>query len=102
VALTGDGAVAGYVMSYESAADTARTGVRDLYVGTVGTVPAHRGRGIAGALLAHVLQGAVDQGYATASLTVDADNPTGALGVYDRAGFRLCRREVTYLRPAQP
>lgn len=101
VALTGDGVVAGYVMSYESAADTARNGVRDLYVGMVGTVAAHRGCGIAGALLAHVLQGAVDAGYATASLTVDAENPTGALGVYDRAGFRLCRREVTYLRPAQ-
>jgi ribosomal protein S18 acetylase RimI-like enzyme len=100
-ALTAEGSVAGYVMSYESPADTARRGVRDLYIGTVGTLPAHRGRGIAGALLAHVLQGAPAQGYATASLTVDAENPTGALGVYDRAGFRLHRREVTYLRPAQ-
>ena len=101
VALTGDGFVAGYILSYEFPADGARGGTRDLYVGTVGTLPAHRGRGIAGALLAHVLQGAVDQGYATASLTVDAENPTGALGVYDRAGFRLQRREVTYLRPGQ-
>jgi mycothiol synthase len=100
VALTGDGFVAGYLMGYEYAADTARTGVRDLYVGTVGTLAPHRGRGIAGALLAHVLQAAVDQGYGTSSLTVDAENPTGALGVYDRAGFRLHRREVTYLRPA--
>jgi mycothiol synthase len=100
VALTGDGSIAGYVLSYEFPADTARSGVRDLYVGTVGTLPAHRGRGIAGALLAHVLQGAVDQGYTTASLTVDAENPTGAIGVYDRAGFRQHRREVTYVRPA--
>jgi mycothiol synthase len=100
-ALTGDGSVAGYILSYEFPADTARNGSRDLYVGTVGTLPAHRGRGIAGALLAHVLEGAVDQGYATASLTVDAENPTGALGVYDRAGFRQHRREVTYLRPGQ-
>ena len=95
-ALTAEGSVAGYVMSYES------PGVRDLYVGTVGTLPSHRRRGIAGALVAQVLQGAVDQGYATASLTVDAANPTGALGVYDRAGFRLRRREVTYLRPGVP
>ncbi|TWF82477.1 mycothiol synthase [Pseudonocardia hierapolitana] len=101
VALTGDGSIAGYVLSYEFPADTARNGARDLYVGTVGTLPAHRGRGIAGALLAHVLQGAAAQGYATASLTVDAENPTGALGVYDRAGFRLHRREVTYVRPGQ-
>lgn len=100
-ALTADGSIAGYVMSYESAADTARTGVRDLYVGTVGTVPAHRGRGIAGVLLGHVLRAAVEQGYATSSLTVDAENPTGALGVYERAGFEPYRREVTYLRPGQ-
>ncbi|QYN32804.1 GNAT family N-acetyltransferase [Pseudonocardia sp. DSM 110487] len=101
VALTGDGFIAGYILSYEFPAATARSGTRDLYVGTVGTLPAHRGRGIAGALLASVLQGAADQGYATASLTVDAENPTGALGVYDRAGFRPHRRDVTYLRPAQ-
>jgi mycothiol synthase len=100
VALVPDGSVAGYVLSYEYAVATARTGVRDLYVGTVGTLAVYRGRGIAGALLAHVLQAAVDQGYGTSSLTVDAENPTGALGVYDRAGFRLHRREVTYLRPA--
>lgn len=100
-ALTREGSVAGYVMSYEGPADTARTGVRDLYIGTVGTLPVHRGRGIAGALMADVLQRAIDQGYATASLTVDAANPTGALGVYDRAGFGLHRREVTYLRPGQ-
>jgi mycothiol synthase len=100
-ALTGDGVVAGYVLSYENPAETARTGVRDLYIGTVGTLPAHRGRGIAGALVASVLQGAAEQGYATASLAVDAENPTGALAVYDRAGFRLHRRKVTYLRPGQ-
>jgi mycothiol synthase len=100
VALDGDGSVAGYILGYEYAADTARSGVHDLYVGTVGTLPAHRGRGIAGALLAHVLQAAVDQGYATATLTVDAENPTGALGVYDRAGFRPQSREVTYIRSA--
>jgi mycothiol synthase len=99
-ALTGAGSVAGYVMSYEYAADTARTGVRDIYVGTVGTLAAYRGRGIAGALLAHVLQAAVEQGFATSSLTVDAANSTGALGVYERAGFRAHRREVTYVRPA--
>ena len=98
-ALTGEGSVAGYVMSYEYPADATRTGARDLYIGTVGTLPAHRGCGVAGALMAHVLQVAVDQGYATASLTVDAANPTGALGVYDRAGFRQHRREVTYRRP---
>jgi mycothiol synthase len=95
-ALTGSGAVAGYVLGYEFDADTARTGVRDLYVATVGTVREWRGRGVAGALLAHVLAVAAADGFGRSSLTVDTQNPTGALGVYDRAGYVVRRREVSY------
>lgn len=98
-ALTPDGAIAGYVLSYEFVADTARTGVRDLYVAAVGTVRERRGRGIAGALLAHVLAAAVADGYRRSSLTVDTQNPTGALGVYERAGYALDRREITFASP---
>ncbi|OLT22263.1 hypothetical protein BJF78_07670 [Pseudonocardia sp. CNS-139] len=95
-ALAPDGTVAGYVMAYEFEADTAASGVRDLHVGTVGTLRAHRRRGVAAAMLAHVLRTGAGLGYGTSSLTVDAQNPTGALGVYERAGYRLHRREVTY------
>jgi mycothiol synthase len=99
VARVADGEIAGYVLSYEHDAATARTGRRDLYVATVGTVAAHRGRGVAAALLAHVFQAARDHGCDTSSLTVDAHNPTGALRVYDRAGYRLNRREITFALP---
>ncbi len=95
-ATTPDGAVAGYLLAEEYEADTAATGVRDLYVATVGTVREWRGRGVAGALLAHALAAAAREGYGRSSLTVDADNPTGALGVYARAGYVLLRRDVTY------
>ena len=100
VATTADGTIAGYVLSYEYDADTARTGRGDLYVATVGTVTAHRRRGVAAALLAHVLRTARDHGYDSSSLTVDSQNPTGALGVYDRAGYRLRRREITFASPS--
>lgn len=96
VALDGD-AVAGYVLASEYEADTAATGMRDLYIPTVGTLPQYRGRGLASALLAHVLGTA--GAYGRASLTVDSQNPTGALGVYARAGFALHRRDVTYAAP---
>lgn len=81
------------------AAATARTGHRDLYVATVGTVPAWRGRGVAAALLAHALDRARARGYATSSLHVDAQNPTGALGVYRRAGYRTASRQITFALP---
>jgi mycothiol synthase len=96
VATTADGEIAGYVLGYEYGADSERTGRRDLYVDTVGTVAAHRRRGVAAALLAHVLHAARGIGYDTSSLTVDTQNPTGALGVYERAGYRLDRREITF------
>jgi hypothetical protein len=51
-------------------------------------------------MLAQVLLWAQEVGCASSSLTVDADNPTGALGVYTRAGYRLHSRQVTYALPA--
>jgi mycothiol synthase len=92
--------VVGYVLAYEFDADTARTGRRDLYVATVGTLREWRGRGVAGALLSRVLAAARAAGFATSSLTVDAANPTGALGVYRRAGYALRRREITFASPS--
>jgi mycothiol synthase len=98
-AVAADGGVAGYLLAYEYESDTLATGVRDLYVATVGTVRAWRGRGVAGALLAHALRAAAGLGFARSSLSVDTQNPTGALGVYDRAGYVLHRRDVTYAVP---
>jgi mycothiol synthase len=93
---TPDGQVAGFVLGYEFDAATALTGRRDLYVGIIGTLAGWRGRGVAAALLAHVLRQAQEQGFVSSSLTVDAQNPTGALGVYERAGYVLDRREITF------
>lgn len=55
-----------------------------------------RGRGLASALLADVLQAYRDAGLECAVLDVDADNPTGALGVYTKLGFEPTAREVSY------
>ncbi|MEV6425653.1 GNAT family N-acetyltransferase [Streptomyces sp. NPDC051662] len=84
------------------------TGRRDLYVSVVGTVRADRGRGIASALLAHTLRVADEDGYDTTSLEVDADSPTGALGLYERLGFQpdktyaLQRKFVQAVQPDSP
>ena len=68
----------------------------EVHVPYVGTLPAHRGRGLATGLLAAVLHRARGAGYVTASLNVDTDNPTGALGIYERAGFRQLYRQDSY------
>lgn len=89
----GPGAVVAYVLSYEFPAPDGRP---ELLVATVGTRAQWRGRGLAAALLTHVLAAAVAAGFPTSSLTVDAENATGALGVYERVGFAAERRFVTY------
>jgi ribosomal protein S18 acetylase RimI-like enzyme len=85
--------IAGYVLSYEDA-DPAR-----LYIGHVGVRRPWRRRGLAGALLRRVLDSARAAGKDFASLGVDADSPTGAVGVYERVGFSVATRAVTYSRP---
>lgn len=97
--LDADGGVAAYLLADEYVADGAATGRRSCTIGHLGTRPAHRGRGAARALLAHTLAEAGRQGYDEAELVVDAVNPTGALGLYERMGFVTRREFVTYARP---
>lgn len=85
--------LAGYVLCY-SDADPKR-----LYIGHVGVRRAWRRRGIAGGLLARALEAGSEVGYSTAGLGVDAESPTGAVGVYERVGFETESRSVTYRKP---
>jgi mycothiol synthase len=89
--------VVAYALGYEYEADTAATGVRDCYLGQIGTRRDWRGRGAARALIANTLTIAARDGYQRASLGVDAANPTGALGLYERIGFRAVLRTTAYL-----
>lgn len=96
----------GLVISHEYEAYNEAFGGRDLYVALVATRRAGRKRGIASALLLRALTEARAAGYASASLGVDADSPTGALGLYQRAGFTVMHTSVTHTKPlpaaAQP
>jgi ribosomal protein S18 acetylase RimI-like enzyme len=92
-----DGTVAAYVLAHEyDAPVSGRAGVTELYLPYLGTRPGYRGRGLASQLLGHTLRAARAAGYDTVALDVDAENPTGALGVYERAGFRVERQLVEY------
>ena len=58
-----------------------------------------RGRGLAGALIARSLVILKERGMAEAALGVDAENPTGALGLYERYGFRVRETWVKLRKP---
>jgi mycothiol synthase len=92
--------IVGYAQSNEFDAYFEATGRREAYVGKLGVLAEHRGRGIAAALLGHCLVAYRDAGFDEASLDVDSENPTGALGVYERAGFGVESRWTNYQRVA--
>ncbi|MEP7040265.1 MAG: GNAT family N-acetyltransferase [Chloroflexota bacterium] len=60
-----------------------------------------RRRGLAGALVGRSLALLHGRGMTSALLGVDADNPTGALGVYERAGFQVHLRSSAYHKPME-
>lgn len=60
-----------------------------------------RRRGLAAALVARSLVVLRERGMTSAWLGVDADNPTGALGVYERAGFTVHSRGSAYRKPME-
>lgn len=91
-----DGEVVGFVVTEVNEDDWERQGSRSGYIGLVGTVRAWRGRGLASALLGEVLSAYRGALLERAVLDVDADNPTGALGVYTRLGFAPTARDVSY------
>lgn len=96
VARDQDGRVAGYVFAHEYAVPMSPGPGREAYVPYVGTVPDQRGRGLATALLAAVLDRCRAAGFDRVTLNVDTANPTGALGIYERAGFGEVYRQDFY------
>ncbi|MFF0309029.1 GNAT family N-acetyltransferase [Streptosporangium sp. NPDC004379] len=94
----GSGRSVAVLITHYYEADTRATGIREAWIQIIGTLREWRGRGVAGALLAHALAEFRERGYQRAALGVDADNPTGALGVYTRAGFETEKRATTYMR----
>jgi mycothiol synthase len=91
--------VVGYLLTHFWEADAAATGVREAYVGQLGVRPAWRRRGLGGLLLATALRSYRAGGYERAALSVDTANASGALGLYERAGFAVKDTWVTWLKP---
>lgn len=60
-----------------------------------------RGRGLGESLLREIFRLLGDRGRATARLWVDAQNTTGALRVYERAGMHEARHIFVFERPLQ-
>lgn len=82
--------VAGFVLSFAGSDDSR------MWLHSIGTRRAWRGKGVASGLIASTLEGFAAAGIKTALLDVDTVNPTGAVGIYERMGFTAAERSVAY------
>jgi mycothiol synthase len=98
VAWDGD-QIAGAVLNAIYAEENAELGLRRGWLDSVFTRRPWRGRGLARALIMRSLHLLAAQGMDTAALGVDADNPSGALGLYESCGFVVSQRGAVWQRP---
>lgn len=101
VAWDGDRAVGG-VLGYVDAAENEAMQRRRGYTEGIFTVREWRGRGVAGALIARNLRVLRSRGMTEAALSVDTENPSGALRLYEQNGFRERDRLVVLRKELPP
>ncbi len=65
---------------------------------TIGVLPGYRRRGIGTRLVIHCLETLRTRGMTRAEVGVDDDNPTEAVGLYERVGFTVATKDSIYER----
>ena len=98
VAWDGD-EVAAAVINTIYPAENAALGHKRGWLDSVFTRRPWRKRGLASALIARSLHVLAERGMSAAALDVDADNPSGALRLYERFGFAVTERATAYRKP---
>lgn len=92
------GTVVGQVRTRVNEGEAEVRGRRRAWTEDISTRREWRGKGVASALIASSLRQLASLGFDEAVLGVDLDNPTGALGVYERLGYQVVLRVTEYGR----
>ena len=90
--------VASYLLSAVFPHGWAHRGRKEGWIETLGTQRAWRRKGLASALITEAMLRYRSAGLDHAALGVDAANPTGAFGVYERLGFSEVERSVDLMK----
>jgi GNAT superfamily N-acetyltransferase len=89
------GTVFGMINAKENEANNRKRGMTEL----ISVARPWRGRGVAKALMAMCMRELRSRGMTEAALGVDAENPSGALKLYEKMGFRVVKRATFYRKP---
>ena len=100
VAWDGD-QVAGMVLSFINAAENAEYNRKRGYTENISVRRPWRRRGLARALIVQSLYAIKERGMTEAALGVDTQNTSGALHLYESAGFRPVSRFTIYNKPME-
>ena len=96
--------VAGSILTFVDVAENERLGVRRAWLDHISVRRPWRQRGLAASLIASTLRLLRERGLEEAALGVDAENPTGAVRLYERMGFARWRTGMAYRKdlPLRP
>jgi len=100
VAWAGD-EVAGVVATHVFEEENAALGLSRGWLERISVRRPWRSRGVATALILEACAGLRERGIAEAALGVDADNPSGALGLYESLGFVQDSRATSWRKPLE-
>lgn len=95
---TSSGEVAAYEIASYDPESKELVGHDEGYTELLGVRRNWRGRRLAPALLAEAMRRFKADGMENAGLGVDTENPSGALGLYERMGYTPTRRSMTFER----
>lgn len=93
--------VAGMVRSYIHPEQNERLGVKRGWVENISVRRPWRRRGLARALIAASFPLLRERGMTEGALGVDTQNESGAVGLYERCGFRVVARSSEFSRPLE-
>ena len=98
VALDPAGEIVAFCMTEVDEEHNTETGVAEVWLNRIGTVPAWQRKGIASALIVASLEAAKAAGFERAGLDVDETSNTNATLVYERLGFTIRSRGLQYTK----
>jgi len=98
IAVAGDGTFVAFCYCHISQEENDRTGRNEGWIAYLGTRRGFRKMGLGRAMLLAGLHRLKAAGVATAILGVDAENSSGALRLYESAGFHNIRDSISYVK----
>ncbi|NJK66092.1 MAG: GNAT family N-acetyltransferase [Microcoleus sp. SU_5_3] len=98
IAVAGDGTFVAFCYCEISQEENTRTGRNEGWLACLGTRRGFRKIGLGRAMLLAGLHRLKAAGVATAILGVDAENPSGALRLYESVGFHNIRDSISYVK----